>query len=124
MKKIILSLLFLLCLFGFASAQSEQSPPRTSKGEDNYKGYEFQSKKAEKSLKHKKSNKGRISVYYDQKIEEYHARMKENAKEYKKMSREMKKPQYSDPSYFGHKNPPKKRDVGKKKFCKVCELVH
>jgi hypothetical protein len=124
MKRIILSFLFLFFVFGFVSAQSDQSAPRTSKGDDNYRGYELQSKKAEKNLQKRQAKKSRISVYYDQKIEEYHTRMKENAKEYKKMAREMKKPQYSDPSYFGHKNPPKKRDVGKKKFCKVCELVH
>ncbi len=124
MKKVILSFLFLFFMFGIASAQSDQSPPRTSKGEDNYKGYEFQSKKAEKNLKKRNSKGGSINVYYDQKIDEYKARMKQNSREYRKMAREMKKPQYSDPTYFGHKNPPKKRAAGKKKFCKVCELVH
>lgn len=124
MMKFILSFLFLLFVFGFARAQSDQSPQRTTKGEDNYRGYEFQSKKAEKKLNKKRVKKGNINVYYDQKIDEYKARMKQNAKEHRKMAREMKKPQYSDPTYFGHKRPPKKRPAGKKKFCKVCELVH
>ncbi len=56
--------------------------------------------------------------------QEYHDRMEANAKKYKKMAKEMEKPQYSDPSYFGHKNPPKKRKPGKKKFCKECRIRH
>ena len=51
-------------------------------------------------------------------------RMIANAKKYEKMAKEMEKPQYSDPSYFGHKNPPKKRKPGKKKFCKECRIRH
>ncbi len=62
--------------------------------------------------------------YYDRLIEEYKARMKANVKKYKKVSREMQKPQYSDPLYFGHKRKPKKRAVGKRKYCKECEIVH
>ncbi len=62
--------------------------------------------------------------YFDQKIIEYKERMVANVKKYKKMEKEMKKPQYSDPSYFGHKRKPKKRKPGKRKFCKECEIVH
>ncbi|MDO1447335.1 hypothetical protein Q0590_13790 [Rhodocytophaga aerolata] len=51
-------------------------------------------------------------------------RMMANAKKHEKMAKEMEKPQYSDPSYFGHKNPPKKRKPGKKKFCKECRIRH
>ena len=60
----------------------------------------------------------------DKKQEEFEERMEDNAKKYKKMARKMKKPQYSDPSYFGHKRKPKKRPVGKRKFCKECGIVH
>lgn len=48
------------------------------------------------------------------------ARMKER----QKMAEEMKKPQYADKMYFGHKRPPKKRPVHKRKFCKECGMVH
>ena len=64
------------------------------------------------------------TIYYDNLIVEYEKRMKANAKKYEVMARKMKKPQYSDPSYFGHKRKPKKRAVGKRKFCKECEIVH
>jgi hypothetical protein len=64
------------------------------------------------------------TIYYDNLIVEYEERMKANVHKYKVMARKMKKPQYSDPSYFGHKRKPKKRAVGKRKFCKECEIVH
>lgn len=57
-------------------------------------------------------------------IEEYQQRMRKNARKYKKIERQKNKPQYSDPSYFGHKRKPKKRPVGKRKFCKECGIVH
>ena len=56
--------------------------------------------------------------------EEYVKRMKSNARQKRREARLAKKPQYSDPSYFGHKRPPKKRPVGKRKFCKECGIVH
>ena len=62
--------------------------------------------------------------YYDRLIVEYQKRMKANVKKYKVMAREMEKPQYSDPLYFGHKRKPKKRPVGKRKYCKECDIVH
>ncbi|MDN5201626.1 hypothetical protein QQ008_09645 [Fulvivirgaceae bacterium BMA10] len=72
----------------------------------------------------KKPSKGNFRTQLEAKQVEYDQRMKANAKKYKKMAKEMKKPQYSDPSYFGHKKKPKKRPPGKKKFCKECEIVH
>jgi ribosomal protein L14E/L6E/L27E len=80
----------------------------------------FPSKSNSKSVR----NKHRYDDYYDRKIKEYEDRMKENVKKYKKAARLMKKPQFSDPSYFGHKRKPKKRPPGKRKFCKECEIVH
>jgi hypothetical protein len=57
-------------------------------------------------------------------VQEYQQRMKKNAKKYNKIERQKDKPQYSDPMYFGHKRKPKKRPVGKRKFCKVCGIEH
>jgi hypothetical protein len=62
--------------------------------------------------------------YYDRLVVEYQKRMKANVKKRDVMARKMEKPQYSDPTYFGHKRKPKKRPVGKRKFCKECEIVH
>lgn len=77
-----------------------------------------------KSVAKKKHKKGGLALTFDQKIEEYEQRMVANAKRYKKMEKEMEKPQYSDPAYFGHKRKPKKRPIGKRKYCKECGIVH
>jgi hypothetical protein len=62
---------------------------------------------------------------YDERLrKEWEQRMEANAKRYQKIAKEMKKPQYSDPTYFGHKRKPKKRPPGKKKYCDVCGIVH
>ena len=80
--------------------------------------------KSKVKSKSKPKSKHRYDDYYDKKIGEYEDRMKSNVKKYKKQARLMKKPQYSDPSYFGHKRKPKKRAPGKRKLCKECEIVH
>ena len=56
--------------------------------------------------------------------EKFYERMEAVAKEQRKYEKMMEKPQYSDPSYFGHKRPPKKRPPGKMKFCKECKIRH
>ncbi|MBS0000595.1 MAG: hypothetical protein KFF73_16565 [Cyclobacteriaceae bacterium] len=124
MQKVLFSLLFFFLISGLALAQSDKNPQQTSKGDDYFRGYDSKDQKADKKLRKSKAGKSSVHLYYDRKIEEYHERMKENAVRYKKMSKEMKKPRYSDPTYFGHKNSPKKRPPGKKKFCSVCEIVH
>ncbi|MFN5557124.1 MAG: hypothetical protein ACK5QK_07885 [Chryseotalea sp.] len=45
-------------------------------------------------------------------------------KDIRRAELELSKPQNSNPQYFGHKRPPKKRPPGKMKFCKVCGLKH
>lgn len=62
-------------------------------------------------------------ITYDA-VERYYERMEMVAKARKKAEKEMMKPQYSDPSYFGHKRPPKKRKPGKMKYCKECGIRH
>ena len=71
----------------------------------------------------KKMDESAFTVY-DQKQREFEERMEANAKAAVKKERMMRKPQYSDPSYFGHKKKPKKRKVGRKKVCKECGLKH
>lgn len=57
-------------------------------------------------------------------MDEHEARMKAVVKDHRKAEKEMLKPQYSDPTYFGHKRKPKKHKPGKMKFCKECEIRH
>lgn len=35
-----------------------------------------------------------------------------------------KKPQYSNPEYYGHRRKPKIRPVGKRRLCRECGIVH
>jgi hypothetical protein len=56
--------------------------------------------------------------------EQYYQRMADLEKARKKNERLMAKPQYSDPLYFGHKHPPKKRKPSRMKFCKECGIRH
>ena len=81
-------------------------------------------KKKKTRKRGKKSDKHNYLQSLDQKKEEFYKRIKKNAKEDRKIARKMQKPQYSDPSYFGHKRKPKKRPVGKRKLCKECGIVH
>lgn len=72
----------------------------------------------------KKSYRALFNKKMDRKVREYEKRMEANAKQDRKERRLAKKPQYSDPSYFGHKRKPKKRPVEKRKFCKECHIWH
>ena len=74
--------------------------------------------------KKKKVNKNGYKYKINNAVHEYEDLMKENSKKYSKMQKDMKKPRYSDPTYFGHKKKPKKRTLGKRKMCKECGIVH
>ncbi len=72
----------------------------------------------------KKSKKGKLAKPTYGSEEAYFKRMDELHKTRRKNEKMLDKPQYSDPMYFGHKRPPKKRPVGKMKYCKECGLKH
>ena len=123
MNKCWLLVIFLSFAFYKPLLAQAVKNPRYNEREANYDRGATYGNLPEKANK-KKSKRSSISQQFDQKVQEYYARMETNAKKYKKMEREMKKPQYSNPAYFGHKHPPKKRPPGKKKYCKVCGMVH
>jgi hypothetical protein len=56
--------------------------------------------------------------------DKFYERMDAIAKQERKAEKEMEKPQYSDPLYFGHKHPPKKHPPNKMKYCKICGIRH
>ncbi|HNP17496.1 MAG TPA: hypothetical protein PKL31_03590 [Fulvivirga sp.] len=123
LKARILYFAILMVISAAAMAQTSNNPK-----EDN----SFEPFSAEKSAvqkktmkkKGKKSARGIFNRKMDLKIKEFDKRMQANAKAERKKQREMRKPQYSDPSYFGHKKKPKKRPPGKRKFCKECGIWH
>ena len=109
----------------------------TSKGwsQDNSRGEETSRKsipqpylKKEKATiskrKYKKTYAYKFNRHHDKLIEEFYERRKKLRKKYRRITRIMKKPQYSDFSYFGHKRKPKIREVGKRRFCDECGIVH
>jgi hypothetical protein len=55
---------------------------------------------------------------------EYYQRVEDVMKARRKAARQMEKPQYSDPLYFGHKRPPKKHSARNMRFCKECGIRH
>jgi hypothetical protein len=71
--------------------------------------------------KSKKSSSG-VTTYNAEK--DYYDRMAALEKTRRKNEKMLDDPQYSDPAYFGHKRPPKRRPPNKMKFCKVCGIRH
>jgi hypothetical protein len=84
----------------------------------------FRGSENTKTKKSKKQSNKKFLKPTDAAMVKYEQQKKENAKKYAQMAKDAKKPQYSDPSYFGHKKKPKKRPVGKRKFCQECGIVH
>lgn len=86
----------------------------------------YQSSKKEKKGFHPfrflSKKKGRKTGFEES--EDFHNRVKENLRKHNKEERKMQTKQYTDPTYFGHKRSPKKRKLGKKKFCKECGMYH
>ena len=117
-KKIFITTVIVILVLSYQKIQAQ-----TSRDTENF---EFKSEQT--SSKKKKKKKGLFTKKYNSKlnnaVEEFDELMKSNIKKRAKIARKMEKPQYSDPSYFGHKKPPKKRPVGKRKMCKECGIVH
>ena len=114
---VVIFLLVGTTVFAQNSVDIKQEDSNQLKVKSSYSKSKIKSKSKPKS-------KHRYDDYYNKKIDEYEDRMKDNAKKHKKEARLMKKPQYSDPSYFGHKRKPKKRPPGKRKLCTECEIIH
>lgn len=57
-------------------------------------------------------------------VDEFRERVSASYRKRAKQEKKNNKPQFKDPTYFGHKKPPKKRPPGKQKFCKECGMKH
>ncbi|NJN24595.1 MAG: hypothetical protein HC819_00620 [Cyclobacteriaceae bacterium] len=124
--KFYLILFFSIFTLTVAMAQQKdtnkgKAPNEAKPGFDRGATYSAESQKTKS--KQKKSRQT-LNGEFDQKVEEYKQRMEANAKKNARMEKELQKPRYSDPTYFGHKKKPKKRPAGKKKFCKECGMSH
>ncbi len=130
MRSILVLLFVFMTLVSFGQSKrkkQEQRPKADERGlpvptslDPNVQQTFEPKKQTSKRSKRRKSSKG--GSYSP---EQDHAdRMASVEKERRKAERMADKPQYSDPSYFGHKRPPKKRPPGKMKYCKECGLRH
>lgn len=118
---LIILLVVFACTPSFAQSKKKQKAKSSSQQSTSLSPY-FPSEdyKPEKTGKSKsKSSKLTYNA-----MDEHEARMKAVVKDHRKAEKEMLKPQYSDPTYFGHKRKPKKHKPGKMKFCKECEIRH
>ena len=113
-------ILFFLGSVAMAQTRDQGNSREPSAKADRGATYDVRMSKQKKKGKSKNS----LASQYDRKVEEHHELMIANAKKNEKIAKEMEKPQYSDPTYFGHKKEPKKRPPGKKKFCKECGMTH
>jgi hypothetical protein len=113
---IIISLVIFSPVFAFAQKSGSKKAGKNSSTslEPAYPKVDYAPKKS------KKSSKG--PTYESE--QEFYERLASLEKQKRKNEKEMLKPQYSDPMYFGHKRPPKKRKPGKMKFCKECGMRH
>jgi hypothetical protein len=118
-------LIILLSLF-VISAQAQKRKKKSAPAPTNQtsQATSLNPSTPEKKYGPKKSKKGKLAEPTYGSEEAYFKRMEELQKTRRKNERMMDKPQYSDPSYFGHKRPPKKRPPHKMKFCKECGLRH
>lgn len=96
-----------------SSQQNEPPSAQPSSVEPNFPKQDYQPKRIKATGKPTYTARDK---YYD--------RMERLEKSYRKAAKELQKPQYTDPSYFGHKRPPKRRPHGKTKYCKECGLRH
>jgi len=55
---------------------------------------------------------------------EFYDRVEKAAREKKRILRQLAKPQFSDPAYFGHKRKPKKRPAFLMRYCDECGIRH
>lgn len=112
----------LLCVLAvttsFAQSKKKKKSETQSSGQpSSLSPYYPQEEKAPQ----KKKSSGKVTYNAEQK---YYDRVEAIAKQERKNEKEMEKPENSDPLYFGHKKPPKKRPPHKMKYCKVCGIRH
>ncbi len=123
MQKILTKILFsllVLCTPLLLQAQS------TTLGDRNSDKLEVKSDKARRahiSSKRQKILLKRAKVKHTAQYE-FYARIEQDAKDKQRILKKMATPQYANPSYFGHKRPPKRNPVYKMKYCKECGIRH
>jgi len=118
-------MLFRLFLIGFlllTTACFAQKKNKTSKNESQATSVGPYYPEANKYIPKKKRRKGGLT--YNEAQNDFYDQRQLVAKQKRKAEKILEGPDYSNPTYFGHKRPPKKRSADKMKFCKVCGIRH
>lgn len=102
------------CLLGILSWGQESKKDQSTSVESVLPQKEYAPKK--KKSKNSKTTYDARDNFYD--------RQEALSDQRSKDERNADNPKYSDPQYFGHKRPPRKRAASKMKFCKVCGIRH
>jgi hypothetical protein len=117
---VLILIFFSVATFGQSSRKKKQRPKADEKSLPAPTTLDPNVKQEFREPPKKKKSKG--PTYESE--QHYYERMASLEKERRKNERMLDKPQYSDPAYFGHKRPPKRRPPHKMKFCKVCGIRH
>jgi hypothetical protein len=114
----------ILLLFFIVSAASAQTRKQKRDAEDEIGPTSLDPLPKEHPLpkEARKRTESKGPTYNSEK--QYYERVEAFAKTRRRNERMLMTPQYSDPSYFGHKRPPKKRPPHKMKFCRECGIRH
>lgn len=115
-NKIILTAFAFVIAAGSAFAQSTRDVGAPAPPQAEYQAQ----KKVKNGFLHRVFRKKASDPYYDK----FTQQMATVRKQRRREARLAEKPQYSDPTYFGHKKPPKRRPLGKRKLCKECLIKH
>ncbi len=108
-------LVLLLCASTLLAVGQEKSIDQPNSMESVFPKTDY-SPKAKKKPKKSGATYDARNNFYDRKEAQDKQRIKNE--------RKGMNPQYSDPEYFGHKRPPRKRAVSKMKYCNVCGIRH
>jgi hypothetical protein len=119
LRNLLIIVLVFSSIASIAQKKKKDKKDAGSSGQPSSLAPYYPQKDYEPTKKKKPSGK----VTYDAR-DKYYDRLEEIAKQEKKNEKLSEKPQYSDPMYFGHKRPPKKRPAHKMKYCKVCGIRH
>lgn len=111
------SYLFVMMCLVLASSCSKPDAKTTMQPRSTLSDIDVGDRYKKQPKKHRKKKKMKVASHKNEFLEA-------RRKELHKQSKNAKKPQYSNPAYFGHKKKPKKRKRGKRKFCKECGIVH
>ena len=124
MRAISILLLFLVSIAAFGQSDKKRKKQKKADQQSVQTPTSLDPNLPQEKYEPKRSRSKKSSGPTYNNEQEYYERLAALEKTRRKNERMQEKPQYSDPAYFGHKRPPKRRPPGKMKYCKVCCIRH